>query len=269
MAKVDVAPEPDAQKSKFNKLKLAFLYVLIGGLVISALISVSAILIGEFNSVIQKALLTTLVLVTHSLLALAIVSADSRNMLGKSIIATTILVSVLANMFTTTFGIWQIWGEGASLNAFHLYMLAIGTAFVIAGVFKLRLAHQATRILTYVSVGLIGLFSLLVVPWIVVDNSSLLDAFYFRAIAAAGILAATSLVITAIVNRIALGQHQALRHKKSDVQIPGAMLAIYINIGVLVAFFWLFGFFNLLIGASQNNTSDRNYYPYDEPILRD
>lgn len=264
MAKADATPMDNEQKSKYTKLKLAFLYVLIGGLVISALISVSAILIGEFNAVIQKALLTTFVLVTHSLLALAIVSADSRNILGKSIIATTIMAAVIANMFTTTFGIWQIWGDGASVNAFHLYMLAIGTAFVVAGVLKLHLAHQVTRILTNVSAGLVGFFSLLVVPWIVIDDTAALDAFYFRAIAAAGILTATALVVTAIVNRIAAGQHASLRHAKPSEHIPGGMLAIYINVGVLVALFWLFGFANLVVDATQINDPD-SYYPLDGP----
>lgn len=250
MNPVDETPKQEVNKSKFNELKLAFLYVLIGGLVIAALISISAILIGEFNSVIQKALSTTFVLVTHSLLALAIVSADTRNTLGKSVIATTILVSVVANMFTTTFGIWQIWGDGASLNAFHLYMLAIGTAFAVAAALSLRIAHQATRLLASASAGLMVLFSLLVVPWIVIDDSSSFDAFYFRAIAAAGILTATVFVITAIVNRIAIGQNAALEIKTAE-KIPGAMLAIYISIGVIVAFFWLFGF-AAIVGDAAN-----------------
>lgn len=258
MAKQAATP---AKESRFNKLKLAFLYVLIGGLVVSAIISISAILIGEFNSVIQKALLTTFVLVVHSLLALAIVTADTRNTLGKSLIATVILGTVLANMFTATFGIWQLWWDNASWNAFHIYMLAIGTAFILTAVLKLRLAHKATTVMTYLTAGFIGLLAVLVVPWIVADAQPL-DALYYRGIAAAGILAATSLVITSIVNRIAVGQKPALRVQSTAAPIPAGMLAIYINVGVLVAFFWLFGFFGLIIDAAQTNSEDTPLVPY-------
>jgi hypothetical protein len=258
MAKEEIV----AHESKFNKLKLAFLYVLIGGLVVSALISVSAILVGEFNSAIQKALLTTFVLVVHSLLVLAIVSADTQNRLGKSLLTTVILGSVLANMFTSTFGIWQLWGDGASWNAFHIYMLLIGAAFLVSAVLKLRIAHKLTTIMTYVTVGLITLLTLLFVPWIIADSWLVLDAFYYRAVGAAGILAATSLVITAIVNRIAVGQKAALRVQPKHAPIPGGMLAIYINVGIIVAFFWLYGFFAFMIEASQNNTPQAPAQPY-------
>ena len=58
--------------------------------------------------------------------------------------------------------------------------------------------------------------------------------------------------------------HAALRQAKPADHIPGGMLAIYINVGVLVAFFWLFGFANLLVDASKTNDPG-SHYPYDGP----
>ena len=79
----EVASDAPVKEQRLGKLRLAFLYVLIGGLILSALISVFGILIGEFNSVIQKALLTTFIFVSHSLIVLALVSADTKNQIGR------------------------------------------------------------------------------------------------------------------------------------------------------------------------------------------
>jgi hypothetical protein len=114
------APGSKPIDPKIGKLKSAILYVLIGGLVISALISIVAILIGEFNSVITKALLTTFVFVTHSLIILALVSADRNNSIGKAVIPSTIFLAIIANMFTTTLGTWNVIDGDVTWRAFLL-----------------------------------------------------------------------------------------------------------------------------------------------------
>lgn len=248
---------------KMGKLKVAFLYILIGGLVISALISVVAILIGEFNEAVLKALLTTFIFVTHSLLVIGIVSADRRNRLGKDVIPTAILATVIANMFTSTLGTWELWASDASWKAFLVYMLVIGAAFIVTASLKLRLgAHKATNYLVYGTTGLVILLTALLVPWIVVPEADWVNSFYYRLIGAVTILAATTLSVSVIINRIAASQKPELTKKNPVATLPGGMLAVYITFGTVVGMFWFYGLFAFIGKAT---TIDR----YESPRYND
>ena len=245
---------------KLGKIKIAFLYVLIGGLIISALISVIAILVGQFNEVVVKALLTTFIFVTHSLLILAFVSADRHNTLGKAIFPTTIFIAIVANMFTSTLGTWGIWDNDVSWRAFLLYALAIGSAFIATGVLQLRVAHRNTNTAVYATVFFLALLTLVLIPWVLSTDSSWLGSLYYRVIGAITILGATTLSLSVIFNRIAVSQNPALVKKTQPrVDIPGGLLAIYIVIGTVVGFVWMFGLSALVLSASSVDQPTHNY----------
>lgn len=245
---------------KFSKIKLAFLYVLIGGLIVSALISVIAILIGQFNEVVVKALLTTFIFVTHSLIILAFVSADRNNALGRTIFPTTIFVAIVANMFTTTLGTWGVWDNDISWRAFLLYMLAIGAAFIATGALKLRVAHKTTNIAVYATVLFIALLTVVLIPWVFAPHVEWLGSFYYRVIGAITILGATTLSLSVIFNRIAVSQKPELaKHTQVKESLPGGMLAIYIVVGIIVAYAWLYGLVTLIASAATVNRP-ANYY---------
>ncbi len=252
----EVTPPVEAPKDseRLGHFKLAFLYTLIAGLAGSAIISIVAILIGEFNEVIQKALLTTFIFMTHSLLILAIVSADTRNQLGRSVVPTVILGTIFANMVTTSFGIWNIWDDEISWRALAFYVLAIGASFLISGVLKLRLSNKLVAGFVNATVVIVTLWSLLLVPWVFIE-AELLDEFYFRLVGALTILATTALSLTVIFRRIAISRHADLRATapaKEDYS-PG-MLSLVITIGSIVALVWFIGLFVFLISASQAGT---------------
>jgi len=258
------APEPVVAHdnkpvdTKMSKLKLALLYTVVGGLVISALISVVSILIGEFSETAGRALLTTLIFVTHSLLVIALVSADRNNRLGKDIISTTILATVIANMFTSTLGTWELWKDDASWRAFLVYVLLIGASFIVTASLKLRLGtHKATNILALTTTALIVILTLLLIPWLVVSDPTFINAFYYRLIGAVTILAATALSITVIFNRIGAAQHSKTVQAAKTPTLPGGMLAIYISIGTIVALFWITGFFNFITSAATVDRSNK------------
>lgn len=249
------------QSSRLSRVKLGFLYVVIGGLVVSALISVVAILIGEFNSVIQKALFTTFLLVLHGCIALLIVLADTRNQLGKSLIATTILGVVIANMLTSALGIWDILPGDMSSRLVGVYTLLVGTAFIIAGMLRLRLPHQPTTALAYASCSLMAVLALGLIPWILFHDSPFLSDLYYRAVGAVGILTVTGLLITCIVNRITVAQRPELVAAQPRPQgYQGGMLAVVIISGVLAALFWLYGIGSFIYSATYYRTA-----PYVQP----
>lgn len=244
-------PVDDQNKSKLGKLKLAFLYVLIGGLVLSALISVVAILIGEFNSMVQKAIITTVSLVIHSSLVLLVVLADRNNQLGKSIVPTTFVVTIIASMITSSLGLWDVWSDDISWRMVNVYALVIGTAFLVDGLLRLRLQKQVMQVLPYLAIGLFVLLMIAFAPWILFFDQPWVTDLYYRIIGAIAILAVTALVITAIVNRISVAQNPELA--KNAPKLPAhsqGMLGIVITLGVVTSFFWFFGLTTFLYQAS-------------------
>lgn len=260
---------PQPTDNKVSKVKLGFLYVLIGGVVISALISVVAILVGEFNSVIQKALLTTFSFVIHSLIVLSIVLSDKENLIGKSLIPTTILGAVIANMLTSVLGIWEILPDDGAMRAFFIYVLLIGSAFLITGAGKLRLAHKATSISTTVTVWLLITWTLSLIPWVAAPEAEWLNAsdLYYRIIGALSILAATALSLSVIFNRIAVSQKPELAQQASEKSIEGPLLGVVISVGVIASLFWMFGLFAFIATATTYNS--RQQYEQQQREFRE
>jgi hypothetical protein len=253
------APEPTKPAPKHeapvsarpSKLKTAFLYVLIAGLAAAALISVAALLIGQFNSAITKSLLTIFVLFTHSLLILAILWADRHNQVGKLLLPTAIVLLVFANMITTNLGTWEIIAAETAWRALGLYFLAIGAVFIIIGLLRLRIAHQATQIALFTSIGFITATVIALIPW-TLDVFGGLDPLYFRIIAALSILATTAFLIGLIIRGIALAQNESLKLTQPQSQpTSGGLLAIYITVGVITAMVWSSGFTSFLVSGVQ------------------
>ncbi|OYX53299.1 hypothetical protein B7Y92_03400 [Candidatus Saccharibacteria bacterium 32-50-13] len=237
-------------KPQFN-LKTAFLYTLVGGLVVSALISVAAVLIGEMNEMIIKALATTFILVSHSLVILAFLAYDHANRIGEDLLPTVIVGSIFANIITATLGIWEIWDPLISYRAFGLYTLLIGVAFILTGLDKLRIADKLNRRLTQITTILLGLWTLLLIPWIFVEYD-MLSSLYYRLVVALTILVATSFVLLLIFRWMARSTKAELRAPvapKPELSTPS--LGLIFAIGLIVGFAWIVGISAFFISAAQ------------------
>ena len=257
---VNVGSEPN----RLSKLKTAFMYVLIGALVASALTSVISLVLGDsFSAAIGRSLLTILILFSHSLIVLVLLLADKRNQVGRAIIPTTILATTLANMVTTVLGTWDVISSETAWRCFGLYFLFLGAAYIIAGTLKLRINHGVTTASIFVSIGLIAITVLGLVPW-ALDLFAPLSQEYFRFIAALSILTATAYLVAIILRSIALGNNsQLLATRSAAGKTPGGMLAVIITIGTITAIVWMFGSIVLIVdGVRSTNSSQRNVEPY-------
>lgn len=254
---VTPSPEP-ASVSRLTKLKAAFLYVLIAGLAAAALVSVIALLVGQFNSAITKSLGTIFILLTHSLLILAILWSDRYNHVGKALLPTTIVVLVFANMITMTLGTWEIISNETAWRATSLYFLVIGAVFTLVGLLKLRVAHQVTQVALYTTMGFLIAAVATLSPW-VLDLFSPLDPLYFRVVAALSILTTTAFIIAVIIRSIALAQNDSLKLTRPTTQkIPGGLLSIYITVGVIAAMVWSAGLAGFIVSAFQSTSPYRS-----------
>ena len=262
--KTVLTPETTSKTGRLSKLKLAFLYVLIGGLAASALTAIIALLVGSFNTEIQKSLLTIFIFFSHSLLILGLLWADKNNEVGRKVLPTTIFVLTLADMITTTLATWEIIGNDTAWRAVGLYFLVIGAVFVITGILKLRINLQSTKIGIYVTIGAISAFVIALIPW-VLQIFTPLDPLYFRIVAALSIFTSTAFLITIILRAIALSHHAELSSTKPSSKLaPSGLLAIYITIGTITAMVWCAGLTGFLVSAVQSGqpTHDTHYNRY-------
>lgn len=206
-------PTPPAEKStqtpKRGQFRKYFLYVLIGGVVISAIISIVAILIGEVNDYISRALLTTLSMVVHAMIALAFMSVTTKQRTtGQELVINTLFGITIASFFTSTLGIWRVVAGDTVLDFYQLYFYAIIAVFIVQMLLSVNTIDKITNRLMQTSVGLVVLLWLYLIPS-VFDNSypKSWPEIYYRGIAAIGIALGTVLILVTIFHRLYLTKH--------------------------------------------------------------
>jgi hypothetical protein len=258
-----VVPAPQVttpQPNRISKLKIAFLYVLIGGLAASGLLAIVALLIGSFNTEIQKSLQTIFIFFSHSLLILALLWSDTHDDVGRKVLPTTIFGLTLANIITTTLATWEIISVETGWHAVGFYFLVLGAAFIISGLLKLRIKHTVTYRSIYATIILISALVIALAPW-VLDVFGDLDPLYFRIVAALAILTSTVFIITIILRSMALARYTELQATKPvPTPMSNGLLAIYITLGVITAMVWCSGMTGFIVSAVESNAPSYNRY---------
>ena len=195
--------DPAAQTSAKSSLKKYFLYIMIIGLVASALISVVAVLTGDFNEFTTKALSTTFLSVIHSLVFLAIVSKNERNERKSDvIIINTVLGIAIISFILSILGVWQLVDDSIVGRGYIILFYTFLLCFVAKVLLSVDLANRLVRTFTYTSLGLAFVLYLLLIPPVFVDYPAELPQIYYRIMSALAILFATSSVLTAIFEKL-------------------------------------------------------------------
>lgn len=229
------APPQRTFLKDFNKYVL---YTLVGGLIISALISVVAVLIGEFNSTLTKALGTTGSMVAHAIVALLLVSISSKGQ-GNGLVLNTLLSITVASFITSLFGIWDIL-EGRILGDLYLlYLYTFGAVVWIQLHLKIQeyVPDKLVRFATYAAIGLTVLFYILLIPTIFTHYPDKLPEFHYRGMAATIILLATASILTIVFHRIYIFKHPETKSQAStntgwDVII--ALVVLFLGLPVII-----------------------------------
>lgn len=246
------AAEPE-KKSVANDLKKAFLFVLVGGLVISAVIAVIAVLIGEFNEMTWRALGTTMSIVFHALAGLLFYSmssgTDDKNL--NEVYINTIMGIVVASFATSVFSLWEVLTGPivGDLYAVYFYTFVFSTLAKI--LYAVSRADKVTKALSNTSLGFTALMYTMVLPPLFYDYPNELPDVYYRILAAVAIVLGTTSVLTAIYNRLYLNKHPELTKKDATHGTSPLTVVLYIVIGIFAIpmLFWLFGW--ILSSASR------------------
>lgn len=187
-------------------LKRLFLYTLIGSVAISALIGIVVLLVGSFDEISVRVLMTTLTVTVTSILGLAN-GAYYESGRGRRLAAVGIVVSILAALMTL-FIVWDVLDDyenyiKASLTAMlfavstsHLSLLSLARLDR-----RFEWSNMAARIVIGLLVGL-----LLYLIWLTPPGDSEILA---RIMGVLAILISALTVMTPVFHKLSAGEDEA------------------------------------------------------------
>ena len=230
-------PQQSSTQNGFNVNKY-FLYTLVAGLVISALISVVAVLIGEFNSTMTQALSTTVSMVAHTIVLLLLVTINNRDKRRSgSLIINTLLLVTVASFITSVLGIWGIIQSQMTGDLYLVYLYTIFAVLWVQLLLKVgqNLIDKPTRIISQIAIGFTALFYLMLLPTIFILSPGLPE-LYYRMLAATVILLATTSVLTTVFHRIFIFKHpeaKSLSSSKTAWDVIIACVVLFLGLPII------------------------------------
>jgi hypothetical protein len=197
-----------------SMVKKWFLYIMIGGLIVTALISIVAIVIGEWNNLITKAILLTVSSWIHTLIALAIASADFTSSGKKSyynIFVFAFFGAVIASFITTVLNIFDIipveYSVGITAGLYFWYAGVLAASLVAAAMLtSAAKKDKATALATRTGVGALALFMLLFFFPIFHRLIDIPDVYY-RILLALSVVFSTTIIIAVILGHLYTTKH--------------------------------------------------------------
>ncbi|HEY0965177.1 MAG TPA: hypothetical protein VGE13_01730 [Candidatus Saccharimonadales bacterium] len=243
--KPEESVEPSGNWTKSIPVKKYIMYVLIGGLVLSALISIVAVLAGEFNDTVGRAFGTTLTIMLHSLLGLLFLSVKRSRSLSGAILINTTFTLIVASMMTSILGIWDIVPGRIVGDLYSTYLLTVVAALIISGLVSAHIKDKVVGGLAWGASGTVVVAFISLIPWIFAEFPASLPQFYFRVVAALFILAATVTILTVIFDRLFMIKHPELKAPTNPNAMP---LWVKILLGFLIFIFGGWWIIVLLFG---------------------
>lgn len=225
-------------QNDLSKIKKYFTYVLVASLSLAALISIIAIIVGDFSSVIQKSFATVFMIFIHALLSLAFISVD-KNKGGSSFAVNVVFGVIVASFIVSSLGIWEILSGTLTGQIYQLFMITILTSVFLELFSKLLKKDKSVKYFSYASMASIVLLYALFMPLIFTDSSVDLPNIYYRLLAASGVLAGTLSILTTIFHRLYVAKHPELRQPSREVKAIHPVLKVFLWIMGSLAFIFV------------------------------
>lgn len=198
--------------NRSDKLKRSFFQILIGCLLGAAGIAVIAVLAGSFNDTLGRALGTIAMVALHALLSFSYITEtekrDNKDG-GRSIelFSNTVFVLIAVSFITSIFAIWQLLGGEITLKLYMFYGVILFATIHADVLYRIRGFEK--RIDNIVTANYIFMTVVVMMLTAVIFSSSPSDLgeFFYRLLAAAGIVDATMTMTVIIMHKMYLQKH--------------------------------------------------------------
>ena len=201
-----------------SQIKKLVVNVMIGSLIGAAAIAVAAVLIGEFNDILGKALITLIVVMIHALASLGFLDSKSKKTNpGELLIFTnTIFVLIVLSFVSSIFGIWELISGTVLTKLYATYFI---TAFAVSHgeiLYKVTGLDKKIDKIIYSNFVLMFVVFALLLPVIWASGAADFPDFYYRLLSAAAIIdtTLTVLVETSVDNGQSAAQQIGSKNRK-------------------------------------------------------
>ncbi|MBP7837575.1 hypothetical protein KA021_02660 [Candidatus Saccharibacteria bacterium] len=176
-----------------SQIKKLVVNVMIGSLIGAAAIAVAAVLIGEFNDILGKALITLIVVMIHALASLGFLDSKSKKKNpGELVVFTnTIFVLIVLSFVSSIFGIWELISGTVLTKLYATYFI---TAFAVSHgeiLYKVTGLDKKIDKIIYSNFVLMFVVFALLLPVIWASGAADFPDFYYRLLSAAAIIDTT------------------------------------------------------------------------------
>lgn len=203
----DASTELDSANAQSHPATIRkwFFYILIVGLIVSAVISIIAVLIGEINDVVTRALWTTFIMVLHSLIAVGLlsISTNKRNPNADEVALNILVGLTIASFVSSALGTWGVLSGAVVSDLYKLIFYALFADLLIFILLHSRMTDRAIARSAMASIGITVAFFIYLIPNVFTNSLNYtLPDIYNRGVAAFSILLSTAVVITIVFHWI-------------------------------------------------------------------
>jgi hypothetical protein len=204
-------PTSHKLSERSEKLKKLSIQVMIGGLIGAAVVAVVAVLAGSFSETFAKALFTLLLVMVHALACLAYVEQTGKTQdRNFRFFENTVFTLIVLSFFTSILGVWSVLEGSVVAKLYGTYFILFFACLHGQLLTELRGKKPSIDAVVMVNYVFMGLVVALLLP-IVWTASTNFPSFYYRLLAACGIIDGTLTILAVIQQRLYLQKHPELK----------------------------------------------------------
>jgi hypothetical protein len=230
-------PNNSTNQTNLAYIKSIFFKILMACLVAAAGVAIFTVLVGKFNNVLAKSLGSIAMVALHTLASFSYIDASQKRRSPNALtfLSGAVFFFIVLSFVTSVFGVWSVIPGDIIYKLYATYFVLL---FAILHAETLAKTLRSTKSINYVvstNFVLMTIVTIMIIPIIYISNRDRLGDFYFRALAAAGILDATLTLLAVIMHKQFLDKHPELAISKSEpTKHKGPNLLAIIVIGFLV-----------------------------------
>jgi len=209
---------------KSENLKRIFFQILIGCLVGSAFIAVVAVLTGAFNKVLGRSLLTIFLVAVHTILSFGYLNeTDKQNKKNRNstteLFTNTVFTLIAISFVTSIFASWGLIGGQITSKLYLCYGVVLFATLHADLLYKLRNYQRTIDNLIVSNYFVMSVVVFMLFMVILVSDSNALGEYFYRFLAAIGIIDATLTLTISIMHRLFLQKHPELAERAENSRV--------------------------------------------------
>jgi hypothetical protein len=191
------------------KTKSVFLKIMIGCLVAAAGLAVVTVLAGTFNDILGKALFTIVLVAVHALISFEFINNNEKQATFENLgfFTNATFTIIVLSFITSVLGTWSILPGDIVWKLYELYLILL-FAILHAEVLAKTLGKESNiDTVVFVNYVFMTVVVLMLLPVIFSNYDESLGGFYYRVLAAAGIVDATLTLVAVILHKLYVQKH--------------------------------------------------------------